>query len=135
MSTLQKIAYVEDEPDICEIVSLALVDVGGFTLKICESGEVALLEIPAFEPQLVLLDVIMPGMDGTETLTALRKQSAITEATLVVFMTAKVHPEELERYKKMGVAEVISKPFDPMTLADDIRAIWERFDGCHPISG
>ena len=50
-------------------------------------------------------------------------------------MTAKVHPEELERYKKMGVAEVISKPFDPMTLADDIRAIWERFDGCHPIPG
>ncbi|MBP53001.1 MULTISPECIES: response regulator [Marinobacter] len=129
MSTLQKVAYVEDDPDIREIAALALEDVGGITLKTCESGEVALREIPAFEPQLILLDVMMPGMDGTETLTALRKQGAITEATLVVFMTAKVHPEELERYKKMGVAEVISKPFDPMTLADDIRAIWEQFDG------
>ena len=115
MSTLQKVAYVEDDPDIREIAALALEDVGGITLKTCESGEVALREIPAFEPQLILLDVMMPGMDGTETLTAL--------------MTAKVHPEELERYKKMGVAEVISKPFDPMTLADDIRAIWEQFDG------
>ncbi|PAV24858.1 hypothetical protein CF392_14030 [Tamilnaduibacter salinus] len=96
MSTLQKVAYVEDDPDIREIASLALEDVGGFTLKTCDSGVVAFREIPAIEPQLVLLDVMMPGMDGTETLAALREQGAITEVTLVVFMTAKVHPEEFE---------------------------------------
>lgn len=128
MSNLERVIYVEDDPDIREIATLALGDIGGFTLKTCESGEEALREIPAFDPQVILLDVMMPNMDGTETLTALREQSSIKESTLVIFMTAKVHPEELERYKTMGVEHVISKPFDPMALADDIRGIWDQFD-------
>lgn len=128
MSNLERVIYVEDDPDIREIATLALGDIGGFTLKTCESGEEALREIPAFDPQVILLDVMMPNMDGTETLTALREQSSIKESTLVIFITAKVHPEELERYKTMGVEHVISKPFDPMALADDIRGIWDQFD-------
>jgi CheY-like chemotaxis protein len=129
LSKLQKIVYVEDDPDIREIATLALEDVGGFTLRSCESGEEALRVVKSFGPQLILLDVMMPGMDGTETLTALREQGAISESTLVVFMTAKVHPEELERYRAMGVRDVISKPFDPMALADEVRSLWDAFKG------
>ncbi len=67
-------------------------------------------------------------MDGVETLTALRQQGSIHN-TPVVFMTAKVHPDEIARYHEMGVFDVIAKPFDPMTLSDEIRTIWERFHG------
>ncbi len=129
MSAPEKVLYVEDDPDIREIATLALRDVGGFTLKTCESGDEALRSVQAFAPQVILLDVMMPGMNGPETLAALREQDAITDSTLVMFMTAKVHPDELQRYKKMGVEHVISKPFDPMTLADEIRLIWDGFNG------
>ena len=129
MGTLEKVFYVEDDPDIREIATLALEDVGGLTLKVCESGEQALQEIEGFQPQVLLLDVMMPGMDGPETLAAMKEMGAITESMLVIFMTAKVHPEEVERYKTLGVDQVISKPFDPMTLADEIRALWNTFNG------
>jgi CheY-like chemotaxis protein len=126
--TLQTVLYVEDDPDIREIATLALVDVGGLTLNVCDSGKRALQEVDAFGPQMVLLDVMMPEMDGPETLRALREQGSITPNTAVAFMTAKVHPEELARYRELGVTDVISKPFDPMTLADELRAIWLRFN-------
>lgn len=129
MSTLEKVLYVEDDPDIREIATLALEDVGGLTPKTCESGKQALQEIKEFQPQVLLLDVMMPGMDGPETLSAMKEMGAITDSILVVFMTAKVHPEEIQRYKTLGVDQVISKPFDPMTLADEVRALWDTFNG------
>ncbi len=129
MSDLENILYVEDDPDIREIATLALEDVGHLTVTVCESGEQALREVTAANPQMVLLDVMMPGMDGPETLSALREKGAITASMLVIFMTAKVHPEELQRYKSLGVDQVISKPFDPMTLADELRALWKTFHG------
>ncbi|RUR30156.1 response regulator [Vreelandella andesensis] len=129
MDTLEKIMYVEDDPDIREIASMALEDVGGLTVKICESGEQALREVAEFAPQMFLLDVMMPGMDGPSTLLELKRQGYINESTVVAFMTAKVQPEEVARYKEIGAANVIAKPFDPMTLADDVRAIWETFHG------
>lgn len=125
MSTLERVLYVEDDIDIREIAMMALQDVGGLTVKICESGEMALQEVDEFAPQLILLDVMMPGMDGPETLASLRRQGSVTEATAVAFMTAKVYPEELLRYRSLGVTDVIAKPFDPMTLADEVRAIWD----------
>lgn len=124
MSVLQKVLYVEDDVDIREIATIALQDIGGLTVEVCESGAQALNVIDDFVPQLVLLDVMMPDMTGPETLVALRQQGSVTDATVVAFMTAKVHPEELERYYELGVTNIISKPFDPMTLADDVRAIW-----------
>ncbi|MGQ7261136.1 response regulator [Vreelandella sp. V005] len=129
MATLERVMYVEDDPDIREIAAMALEDVGGLTIRVCASGEQALQEAAEFSPQMFLLDVMMPGMDGPDTLLALRSQGHITEATAVAFMTAKVHPEEIERYKKIGAVGVISKPFDPMALADDVRAIWRAFHG------
>lgn len=129
LSLLRKVFYVEDDPDIREIATLALEDVGGLSLMVCESGEQALKQVEEFQPQVILLDVMMPGMDGPETLAAMKEMGALTDSMLIVFMTAKVHPEELQRYKNLGVDQVISKPFDPITLADKVRALWDSFNG------
>ena len=125
MTELQRILYVEDDPDIQAIARLALELVGGFTVEACSSGREALDKAPAFGPQLILLDVMMPGMDGPATLAALR---ALPEAVLapVIFMTAKVHAGEVAHYESLGAAGVIAKPFDPMTLAETIRELWTR---------
>lgn len=127
MSTLQRILYVEDEPDIQAVAKLALEMVGGFTVKVCASGEEALREATAFAPDMILLDVMMPGMDGPTTLAALRQQPALATVP-VAFMTAKVQPQEVARYKSLGARDVIAKPFDAMALAGQVRAIWERRD-------
>jgi len=125
MSALQRILYVEDEADIRAVAQLALESVGGFTVKTCSSGEEALREAEAFAPELILLDVMMPGMDGPSTLRALRDLPVLSEVP-VAFMTAKVQPAEIEYFKSLGAREVIAKPFDPMTLADQVRAIWQE---------
>lgn len=124
---LMRILYVEDEPDIQTVARLALETLGGFTVEICGSGSEALERIAAFRPQLILLDVMMPAMDGPTTLGKLRElpQFAFTP---VVFMTAKVQPGEVAEYKAIGAVDVIPKPFDPMTLSNQVHAIWER---CH----
>jgi two-component system, OmpR family, response regulator len=123
MSALQKILYVEDEADIQAVAKLALEMVGGFTVKICSSGEEALREAEAFAPDMILLDVMMPGIDGPNTLLGLRKIPALA-ATPVAFMTAKVQPQEVASYKALGAKDVIPKPFDPMTLAEQVRKVW-----------
>lgn len=124
MSTLQRILYVEDEPDIQAVAKLALEMVGGFTVKVCSSGEEALREAVAFAPDMILLDVMMPGIDGPTTLKALRELPSLAGLP-VAFMTAKVQPAEVAHYKTLGARDVIAKPFDPMTLASQVRAIWE----------
>jgi two-component system, OmpR family, response regulator len=124
MSTLQRILYVEDDPDIQEIASLALENVAGFSVHICSSGEAAVREAAAFAPDLVLLDVMMPGMDGPSTLAALRTQPSLAD-TPVVFMTAKVQPSEVSQFRSLGALDVIAKPFDPMNLGTQLRAIWD----------
>lgn len=128
MNTLQRILYVEDEPDIQAVAKLALEMVGGFTVKICSSGDEALREIAAFNPDMILLDVMMPGMDGPTTLKALRAQPA-GAAVPVAFMTAKVQPAEVAQYKSLGALDVIPKPFDPMNLASQVREIWKGHVG------
>ena len=124
---LERILYVEDDADIREVATLALVDVGGFALLACASGAEALARAEAFAPQLVLLDVMMPGMDGPATLAALRSLPSLSSAS-VIFMTAKVQAGEVADYRSRGVLDVIAKPFDPMTLAGQVRAIWARHD-------
>ena len=125
MSELTRILYVEDEPDIQAVAQIALESVGGFTLKTCSSGEEALDNAVDFNPDLILLDVMMPGMDGPSTLEALRKLPELAN-TPAVFMTAKVQPQEVEQLLSSGAVDVIAKPFDPMTLADNIRDIWNK---------
>jgi CheY-like chemotaxis protein len=122
---LQRLIYVEDEPDIQAVARLALEVVGGFTVEVCSSGEEALRRAPGFRPDLILLDVMMPGMDGPGTLQALRALPELA-ATPAVFMTAKVQPAEVAHFKSLGALDVIAKPFDPMTLSDTVREIWNR---------
>ena len=124
MSELKKILYVEDEPDIQAVASIALKDVGGFTLEVCSSGKAALEKAVSFKPDLLLLDVMMPEMDGPTTLEALRKLP-VTANTPAIFMTAKVQTHEVEHFKSIGAIDVVAKPFDPMTLAQTLRDIWQ----------
>ena len=125
MTELNKILYVEDEPDIQAIAQIALENVGGFELKICSSGKEAIKEAPGFNPDLILLDVMMPGMDGPTTLQELRKLPKL-DKTPVMFMTAKVQPQEIEHFKSLGAIEVIAKPFDPMKLSETIKQAWQN---------
>lgn len=120
---LNRILYVEDEPDIRLIAQMALEAVGGFTVIVCASGPEALNAAPASRADLLLLDVMMPGMDGPSTLKALRELPA-TADTPVIFMTAKVQAAEVAAYKALGAIDVIAKPFDPMELSAQIQRIW-----------
>jgi CheY-like chemotaxis protein len=125
MLDLQRILYIEDEEDIRTIALLALEAVGGFSVKACASGQAALDEAESFAPDLILCDVMMPGMDGPATIKALQQKPALAKVP-VIFMTAKVQPTEVAHFKSLGVKEVVAKPFDPMTLAEQIRAIWAK---------
>ncbi|HVY08434.1 MAG TPA: response regulator [Burkholderiales bacterium] len=127
-ASLQKILYVDDERDIRTVARMALEMVGKFTVKACSSGGEALDEFPAFQPDLVLLDVMMPEMDGPTTLERIRGLSGGAQVP-VVFMTAKVQPHEVAELKKLGALDVIPKPFDPMTLSSAIRTIWDGAAG------
>lgn len=122
---LKRITYVEDEPDIRELAQIVLEDMGGFTLNICSSGAEAVDKSPAFQPDLVLLDVMMPGMTGIETFKKMQEIASLRD-TPIIFMTAKAQPQEVEQYLSLGAAGVITKPFDPITLNDEIREIWNH---------
>jgi two-component system, OmpR family, response regulator len=126
MNSLQRILYVEDEPDIQAVAKLALEIIGGFTVNVCSSGQEALQNAEEFSPQLLLLDVMMPGLDGPATLNELRKIPSIAKLP-AIFMTAKVQPSEIVYFKSLGALDVIAKPFDPMRLAAHIKAIWDAF--------
>ncbi len=125
MSELSRILYVEDEPDIRAVAKIALETVAGFTLLTCSSGEEALAKAVEFAPDLLLLDVMMPDMDGPSTLLELSKKPELAN-TPAMFMTAKVQPQEVAHYKSLGAIEVIPKPFDPMTLGEQIKTAWQQ---------
>jgi two-component system, OmpR family, response regulator len=125
VSKLKKILYAEDDPDIQEIGVLAMETLGGFSVKTCDSGEEVAAAAVVFQPDLVVLDIMMPGMDGLEALRALREIDAFKE-TPVIFMTAKVMKDEQEQYRQLGATDVIIKPFDPTTLCDRILEIWAQ---------
>ena len=125
MTMLNKILYVEDEPDIQAVAQIALEGVGGFTVRICSSGQEALEIFESFAPDMLLLDVMMPEMDGPSTLKAIREHPKGRDIP-VVFMTAKVQPTEVAEYKALGAMDVIPKPFDPMMLAEQVKAIWQQ---------
>jgi two-component system OmpR family response regulator len=124
---LRRILFVEDDPDIQVVATMALESLGGFTVLACGSGAEALSRLEAFAPDLVLLDVMMPGMDGPATLEALRRLPA--GGVPVVFMTARVQAHEILQYREMGAVDVIAKPFDPMTLAETVQTVWRSLRG------
>ena len=125
-TALVSIMYIEDDPDIQSIARLALESIGGFDVTICGSGKEALAALNGGNhPDLILLDVMMPEMDGPSTLTALRKLPGAAK-TPTIFMTAKAQPHEIASLKSLGALDVIAKPFDPMLLAQLIRKLWSN---------
>jgi CheY-like chemotaxis protein len=128
MKPLASVLYVDDEPDIREIAALALGLDGVLDVRTAGSGVEALAAARERAPDLMLLDVMMPDLDGPATLARFRAEPAL--ATIpVVFVTAKTLPSELARFRALGAAEVLSKPFDPMRLLEQVRLVWERLHG------
>ena len=121
--TLSRITYVDDEADIRTVTKLVLERLGGFTVDACNGGQDALQRMGNFTPDLVLLDVMMPQMDGPQTLQAMRGNPALAKIP-VLFVTARSQAHEIAAYKAMGVADVITKPFDPAALPQTLRSIW-----------
>lgn len=123
---LTKILYAEDEADIREIAVLAIETIGGFEVATCECGADVLALARDIQPQLILLDVMMPIMDGPATLLALKQDMQLKEIP-VIFLTAKIMNDEVNHFKAMGAIDIIAKPFDPMTLAAEIQTIWNNY--------
>jgi two-component system, OmpR family, response regulator len=115
-----KILYIDDEPDIRELVEISLGLDDRHDVRTCGSGAEALEVAPVWQPDLILIDVMMPQMDGPATLAKLRENPA-TASIPAVFMTARTQKYEVERFLALGAAGVIAKPFDPMSLAETVR--------------
>lgn len=125
MSGAFRVLYVDDEPDIREVAVMALELGGGIEVRPAASGREALDLLAAgdWAPHVVLLDVMMPDEDGPAVLAELRARG---HAMPVIFITARAQSHELKHYLEIGAAGVITKPFDPMTLALELRAILAR---------
>ncbi len=122
MEAVRRILCVDDDPDARALLEIALATVGGFELRFCASGDHALEAVRDFAPDLVILDVKMPGRDGPATLDALRKHQNGRDCP-VIFLTAVVQPETLEPLGEADAVAIVTKPFDPMTLADRVREL------------
>lgn len=116
---IHHVLLVDDEPNIRLIAQTGLQALTDWTVTLAENGEEALTCARAKRPDLILLDMMMPDMDGPTTLTQLRKLDNLKDVP-VIFMTAKVQSHEVDEYLKMSAAGVISKPFNPMTLHEDV---------------
>jgi len=130
MTELRKILHAEDDPNIREIAKMSLEMIGGFEVLQCECGEDAVNAAPGFQPDMLLMDVMMPGMDGQEAVKRLRQLEDFRD-TPVVFVTAKASTAEISQLREDFEASIITKPFDPITLPDQLREIWsDGIKGC-----
>ncbi|WP_244906095.1 response regulator [Celeribacter ethanolicus] len=124
MKELHRIMHVEDDPDIREITRMSLELVGGFDVIQFKCGKDAVENLPTEAPDLILLDVMMPVMDGVETLKRLREVAAYAEVP-VIFVTAKTSRADFGHLKAVGAQDIILKPFEPMELPGQLLKIWE----------
>lgn len=122
---LERVFCVEDDDDIRRILRLALERIGGMTVELVADPADAIASMVEFAPDLVMLDWMLPGIDGPTLLKEMRQTPALASVP-VVFATAKASPRELAELSALGVAGVISKPFAPKELPAKLRAIWER---------
>lgn len=125
MTELKKILHVEDDPDILRLVKVALERVGGYEVECHESAPDAIASAPDFDPDLILLDVMMPVMNGVDAYHAFRDVEQTAE-TPIIFLTAKAELEMVGELVELGAIDVILKPFDPMTLSEKIGQIWAK---------
>ena len=128
MSKLKRIIYIDDQTDILLIAEYALTQVGNYHAQMCEGGAQALEKIEQFNPDIILLDVMMPGLDGPETLSRIRKIKSF-ESTPAIFITAKIFPKEVEELRSCddAVIGVIAKPFDPLLLSETVQSEWDSW--------
>jgi CheY-like chemotaxis protein len=131
---LQSVLYVDDDPDICEIVQASLSVIGGLEVHTAGSGEQALDIASELNPDLVLMDVMMPGLDGPSTLKRMRETRS-TAHIPVIFLTAKVLPTEVMQFRELGAVGVIGKPFDPMKLPTELFTLWSEAWGAQRPTG
>lgn len=117
-----QILLVEDDLAICEIAKISLKKTGDFAVDICNNGQDCLDYLQKNTPDLILLDVVMPGIDGPTTLKKI-KSNPKWQNIKTAFITAKVHPEDIEVLKLYGADTIISKPFNPITLPNEINKI------------
>jgi two-component system OmpR family response regulator len=125
--SLQRILLADDEPDILEISRIALKTVGGYEVAVCDSGAGFLKLLPEFNPDLVIIDALMPDMNGLEVLSRMRAADGFGD-TPAVFLTGLVLDRDLRDLRASGAAAVITKPFDPMKLPQRIDDIWRAID-------
>jgi two-component system, OmpR family, response regulator len=132
MSTrdFQSVLYVDDDADICSVVQATLRLVPGLHVQTADSGERAIDLAHEIRPDLVLMDVMMPGLDGPSTLKRMRESVLLADIP-VVFMTAKVLPAEISQFLQMGAIGVIVKPFDPLKLYAELFALWNKGGTSH----
>ena len=116
-----RILHVDDQADIRGIVKLALGKIGGFSVCSCASGDEVLAAAPGFDPEILLIDMNMPGMDGMTLLARLRAAGIQAPA---IFFTALLNANDLERYKAAGAIGTLPKPFDPLKLGRQITQMW-----------
>jgi len=121
---LRSVLYVDDDADIREIVQMSLSLDGQLDVNLSAGGERALLEMRDQRPDLVMLDVMMPGLDGPSILARMRADEALRHIP-VIFMTAKANPSEVARFRDLSAIGVIAKPFDPMSLGSQVKALWK----------
>lgn len=125
MNKLGKILYAEDEPDVQTIVQMVVEEMSDYEIKICGNGRLLLESVGEYNPDLILLDVMMPEMDGPETYKNLQRNQT-TKNIPVIFMTAKAQVHEVQLFSESGVIGVITKPFDPIELCSEIQRIWDK---------
>jgi CheY-like chemotaxis protein len=125
MRKCQSVLYVDDDPDICEVVQSSLHLLSGFDVRTAESGERAMELALELQPDLILMDVMMPGLDGPSTLKRMRASAALADIP-VIFLTAKVLPAEVAHFLNLGAIGVIRKPFDPLRLGSELFTLWKR---------
>jgi CheY-like chemotaxis protein len=114
-----KILIIDDEDDIREVAALSLESIAGWDVVTANSGSLGLVRAAEHQPDAILLDVMMPGMDGPTTIRELRKNAA-TAKIPVLLLTAKVQSSDQRRFADLGVQAVLFKPFDPLTLSTQI---------------
>lgn len=124
---LKRIIYVEDDEDIAELTQVVLEEMGGFEIQHFNNGPAAIAALSNFKPQLALIDVMMPGMDGPTTMKEMRKNE-IGKAMPVIFLTAKAQTHQQQYYLDMGASAVIMKPFGSADLCQTIQDIWEKYN-------
>ncbi len=120
-NVLIKVLHVEDDADIRDITQMALSIKGEYDLLQCSSGEDALAKIEHFQPDLLLLDLMMPGMNGPQTLDQIRQIPSLVNVP-AIFMTARAQSSDIEKLHEQGATAVICKPFDPISLGSQIKA-------------